>query len=246
MEVDKICKSHATSKSLWKFVSAIKTWIPAISADIMHRYPPTVFVFQRFHRWKTSFITIYNCTVWRQHLGRVWNTANINPHAKPKLLPSAGILVVSVTTMLILLNMINHIRKHTDKRRKLLLKLINDPSWTSQNTTDDVHSNSTKEAPPPLGALFFSCHCTPVSSSPPLLAEFFSSPLAPSWMSIPQGKTWRHRNKCRKPKASTAEPDRHALKKASDVLPGVKPPTWKSLKQPIGLKIWMKIHCRNI
>lgn len=121
-----------------------------------------------------DIIHYYNCTVWRQHHRRVWNKANINPHAKLKLLSSASILVVSVTTMLIPLNMINHIRKHTDKRRKLLLKLINDPSWTSQNTTDDVHSNRTKKALPPLGAPFFSCHCTPVSSSPPLLAEFFS------------------------------------------------------------------------
>lgn len=91
----------------------------------MHRYPPTVCVPEVPQM--EDIIHYYNCTVWRQHLGESERQQIETNMLHLKLLPSASILVVSGTTMLIPPNMINHIRKHTDKRRKSLLTLINEP-----------------------------------------------------------------------------------------------------------------------
>lgn len=107
------------------------------------------FVFQRFHRWKTSFITIT-----AQHGDSTWGESEIqqkiNRHAKVEPLPSANTLGVSGTTMLLPLNIINHIRKDTCVEEENNCKLIDDPSLTSQNNSEDVDSNSVVEAPPTL------------------------------------------------------------------------------------------------
>lgn len=119
---------------------------------------------------------------------------------------------VSVTTMLSPLNIIKHIRKDTLRKelmlRKYLPKLIDDPSLTSQNNTEEVDSKSIVEALPTLEEH----HSSPVQSLYTSIYCIFS-PLAPGWASIPQGETWRHQNKRRRPHNSTADPNHRVLKR---------------------------------
>lgn len=96
----------------------------------------TVFVLQRFHRWKTSFITKT-----AQHGDRTWGESEIqqkiNRHAKAELLPSAN--GVSVTTMLLPLNIIDHIRKDTLIKELVLGKKIiiaQSHRWSILNFTE--------------------------------------------------------------------------------------------------------------